>query len=426
MITLAIVLLLLAIAAYAYWVFLLTIYPEPIAEDEVHVIGLPDLWKIRVYRRQPAGGEGEPVLLVHGAGANRFDFQFPRGASLVDTLVEAGYDCWMVELRGQRSSEPPFGRSRNDPTMDDYLLIDLPAVVDYIRNHVDYDRIHWIGHSMGGMLFYAFDLTYGGEALRSATTICSPPGFQGTHLRVPRALLALAALPGNLCEVIGRAATPLAARIKLRHYMLPINWANMHPKMGSAEYFNLLSLSSVGVLRDLARYATSRRWVMDRGELDIDAQLDAIETPLLAIYCAGDPLVPSQRAETFFETLQNPDKRMLTLGKRFGHSADYNHIDVVFGRNSEREVFLPIVEWLTAHPIDRYEYDAAAAAATDDLPAQDEPGKSSARRKPPTHRPSTASRPLAKKKPTTRRAPGTRKKKTAETEGSEPSISEPS
>ncbi len=341
----------LALLAYGYWVVLLTRYPEPIEEDEIYVVTTPDLWKIRLYRKRPAGGEGEPVLLCHSAGSNRFNFQFPRGASLMTTLVEAGYDCWMVELRGYRSSEPPFGRTRNDPEFDDYLLQDLPAVVDFIRNATGYGKIHWVGHSMGGMLLYAFDLTYGAEALASGTTLGAPPGFQGVNFRYPAVTLAMLRSSRALVEAVARAGSPLLKFSKPRFGVLPINWENVHPRMDTAAFFHLLEITPPHVAHDLATIAATKNWIMDRGAVDVAGRLDALETPLFAIFGANDSFIPTSRAEAFFEAISNPDKRLLVLGKRYGHAADYNHVDLTMSRAGRKEVFEPIVAWIAAHPI---------------------------------------------------------------------------
>jgi hypothetical protein len=40
---------------------------------------------------------------------------------------------------------------------------------------------------------------------------------------------------------------------------------------------------------------------------------------------------------------------MIYLSRATGSSANYNHIDLAFAREGEREVFAPILEWLQAH-----------------------------------------------------------------------------
>ena len=113
------------------------------------MVRTPDLWRVRLCRYRPRKGEGEPVFLCHSLLANQFNFTLPRGASLVDVLAESGYDCWVIDLRGARSSIPPFGRKRSQPTLDDYLLRDIPSALDFICRATGYRQVHWVGHSMG-------------------------------------------------------------------------------------------------------------------------------------------------------------------------------------------------------------------------------------------------------------------------------------
>jgi len=67
---------------------------------------------------------------------------------------------WIIELRGH-------GRSRQhsavlyDWTCEDYIDKDLPAAIDYIRRHHGCDQLHFIGHSMGGMLGLCYCIKVG-------------------------------------------------------------------------------------------------------------------------------------------------------------------------------------------------------------------------------------------------------------------------
>jgi pimeloyl-ACP methyl ester carboxylesterase len=108
-------------------------------------------------KRKP--GNGTPVIFVHGVAVNadlwdipdihteRFTFQ-----SLPTLLQGAGYDIWIVNLRGHGAphmlSTPPDGQS--DWTLDHFIAYDLPAVVDHVRSTTR--RRPWIiGNSMGAM-----------------------------------------------------------------------------------------------------------------------------------------------------------------------------------------------------------------------------------------------------------------------------------
>jgi pimeloyl-ACP methyl ester carboxylesterase len=318
--------------------------------DEIYAVSTPDNWKLRIFRHKPKHGAGEPVLLVPGISANHYEFEFPRGASMVDTLTQAGYDCWILDPRGRRSSTPPFGKHNTPVTFDDHLIHDLPAAVDFVRAATRYENVHYIGHSLGGMLLYAYDAAYGRDNIASAVTIGSPLGFEHVTYRSPRGLFLVMKAARPVVEFFVRAAAPLWSKLKIRSRLLPINWSNLHPAVGGRETYHILEVPPLRLVQDLDRIARDKVWRMHGEQVDVVEGLRELDVPLFAVYGTQDPFTPRIAYETFFEQLDSDDKRILVLSKENDHSADYNHIDLVLGRNSREELFEPIVEWLRAHP----------------------------------------------------------------------------
>src|SRR5437762_3069804 len=81
--------------------------------DEIHFATTPDGWRIALYRYRPGDRPGDhpgngagrpvaadPVLLIPGIGANRYNFDLNDQSSLARTLQARGYDTWVVEPRG--------------------------------------------------------------------------------------------------------------------------------------------------------------------------------------------------------------------------------------------------------------------------------------------------------------------------------------
>lgn len=345
------VLIALAAAAYAYWQFLLMKYPEPVVAGEVHTVKTADLWRIKLFRRSPEKGGGEPVLLCHGAFGNHFNFCMPAGESLVDTLVEHGYDCWLIDLRGCRNAVAPFGRTKSEPTTDDHLLCDLPAALDYIRRATGYARVHWIGHSMGGMLLYAYDQVFGTDRLASGVTLGSPIGFEGVPYHGQRWLLPFFKYGRPLVSVLLRAMVPVLVTFRPKSTVFPVNWDNVNPKIDGSFFFHGLDVLSPRVADELDSWASRKVWRVKNDEVDMIKGLSHLRVPLMAVYGVLDPLVPLERAKRFVKKLANRDKRLLVLSKADGCAADYSHVDLVFGRNGREEVYEPIVAWLGNHPI---------------------------------------------------------------------------
>lgn len=340
---------------FLYWMLLRSMYTERINTEEVYWFNTPDLWKIRVCRYRKGRSSGEPVLLCHGAGSNMHNFRYPEGESLIDYLVECGYDCWAVDMRGCRSSKPPFGRRHSDARVDDYLLKDLPTVIDEVLRISGHTKIHWIGHSLGGFLLYAYALEYGTEQIASGITLGAPIGFEGTRIWAPDFLTRfLARHPGFVSRLI-RAYAPLGKALHLPLGLFPVNLRNVHPKVTAEHFFNMLDNILPDIFGTLAVWARRKTLTLKRGELDVKEGLKTLRFPLLAFFAPKDPFVSVEYAWGFIQQLPHEDKEMIVLSKENGCEYDYNHVEMPFSRNARREVFAHIGRWLAVHPLRKRE-----------------------------------------------------------------------
>ena len=82
-------------------------------------------------------GEGPPLYMVHGIGSRKVTWD-----GLLPTL-EPHFTCVRFDLRGHGDSPvPPV------PYTLDQLVDDLEG----LRHRLGHDRIHVVGHSLGGMI----------------------------------------------------------------------------------------------------------------------------------------------------------------------------------------------------------------------------------------------------------------------------------
>lgn len=336
--------------AIAYWTLLTALYPERLRTKEIYTVVTGDLWKLRLCRYRKGRAAGEPVLLVHGSQANHHNFTSPAGGCLIDYLVERGYDCWAIDLRGCRSSTPPFGRSAHDVTMDEYLLYDMPATLEHIAKTTGFARVHWIGHSMGGMLLYAYAQKFGDAQIASGTTLGAPIGFDGVNKQVPADLAPLLRHGRSFVGAWVRGIIPFCVLLGYSGPLFPINFRNRPAKMGTAHFFNMIEDPLPKVLGELGFCLNRKIWRMDNDQLDVKAGLATLKFPLLAIYGNRDPFIPIEQARAFMGRLATEDKQLLVCSKECGCKFDYDHCDLAFGAEGAKEVFEPIARWIAAHP----------------------------------------------------------------------------
>ena len=336
----------------AYW-FAITrlLFEQPLA-DEVHTVTTKDGWKIKLFRyRQREGEGGEPVFICHGFAANHWNFALPNRNGLIDALAERGFDCWVVDLRGNRTSVPPAGMSRHEATFDDYVLNDLPAALAFIREQTKQSKVHWVGHSMGGLLLYAYEAVHGSDELASGTTLGAPPGFKGVVVSRHKRLLSFVRRYPAVAEAYLRALAPLLPLFKPRTALLPINWDNVHEDVGARAFYNLVELPPPSVAETIMDAAVFQFLGVKENSVDVLAKLKGLRTPLLVIHGVLDPIATVENVRTFFDRLPSSDKRRLELSRANGHSADYDHVDLAFAVNGLEEVYAPIAEWIEAHRV---------------------------------------------------------------------------
>ncbi len=105
--------------------------PPAMTPDTIVTYATSDGWEMDL-RRYPGPEGAPPVLLVHGMGANHYNWDYAPEISLAHHLQAAGWDVWIPALRGDPGSVPPEKRADQAFTFDDYARLDLPAAVDRV------------------------------------------------------------------------------------------------------------------------------------------------------------------------------------------------------------------------------------------------------------------------------------------------------
>ncbi len=208
-------------------------------------------------------GAGEPVLLVHGFAVNA-DLNWRRPGII--KALSAGYRVITMDLRGHgRSGKPPLGRYGMA------LVHDIARLLD----HLDIERVHLVGYSLGGFVALKCAATYP-DRLLSVAALGSgwEPLGQGSSV-----FESLSALADEL--EAGRGIGPLANHLgagRQRPGLLHRSWV----KVLTSAFNDKQAL--VGVIRGLP-------------DLGMTAdELRALQVPLCSVVGSKDPLVDGVRA----------------------------------------------------------------------------------------------------------------------------------
>lgn len=298
-------------------------------------------------------GPGQPVIVVHGLSSNHHSWDLAPGRSLAETLVAAGLDVWLLDLRGHGHAER-LADGRRQPggwTVDTYGLVDVPAAVDAVLAATGAERLAYVGHSMGGMVgaIYAGSRSARASRLSSMVVVGSPLDFADADALTDAALWLM------------RASAPVSVRV-------PSPWASrVHGRVGrdggaidallftdisepyrSLAYERVVSPIVRGELRQLGRAGPAGAFVDAEGSRSwLDASR-AIEVPILALAGKADRVAPPSSVLPWAEGVG--ERVFVVAGRDTGFAADYGHLDLAFGDHAAQEIYPRIAAWILDHP----------------------------------------------------------------------------
>ncbi|HEX7890771.1 MAG TPA: alpha/beta fold hydrolase [Ramlibacter sp.] len=143
-----------------------------LAVDEFHVPSKTAGIELFVRNKRVKGAETFPshriVLFVHGVtfpSESTFDLSLD-GQSWMDYIARAGYDVYLVDVRGYGGSTRPPAMSeppdRNPPVATLAEAVDdVDSAVDFILRRRNVERIHLIGWSWGTVIMGRYAATHG-------------------------------------------------------------------------------------------------------------------------------------------------------------------------------------------------------------------------------------------------------------------------
>ncbi len=235
------------------------------------------------FRRVGRRGAGTPVLLVHGIGSS-----LDTWGEVPERLAAAGEHVIAVDL-------PGHGESSRAP--GDYSLGALASTLRDLLDHLGVDRVHLVGHSLGGGVSLQFDYQFPGRV--EAMVLESSGGLGEEAFTGLRA----AALPGSEL-VIGWAINERTLR--------GASWVGQQLGRVGIEPHALSprALETVSWLgepdRRTAFLATLRSVVSPRGQrVSALDKLHMIEgSRVLIVWGDRDPMIPIAHGRAAHELMQ--------------------------------------------------------------------------------------------------------------------------
>jgi len=289
------------------------------------------------------------VLVVHGISSNHHCWDLAADRSLAVALVEQGYDAWLLDLRGHGDAlVDAEGRpQRSGWNMDDYGRYDVPAAIDFVREATGYDKVGYVGHSMGGMVAAVYIALHGDEALSALVAVASPVDFSD-----PDPLLTLGGASMLAGTLLPRMQTPMMADLAAHLHKVPFKVDellfapdNMATAARQEMYRQVVSPLSRGELAQFSTMLEQGSFRSEDGAIDYLASLSGLHVPLLVIAGRADRIAPPDRVRPWVEVAGSAEKRFVVAGKVNGFHHDYGHLDLPVGDDARDEIYPLITGW---------------------------------------------------------------------------------
>jgi len=312
-----------------------------------------DGWALAVHHRPGAPRRfREPVLLCHGLAANRYTFDFDPPYSLAHALSAAGFECFTVEWRGTgKSSWPPPGHRWWDYSVDDHIQRDAPAALRLALERSGADRAFWVGHSLGGLIGYAFAEAGGGAHLAGLAALGSPVSFESDPiLRRAIRIGSAAAWPFGLRErLMSLTLAPFLGRLALPLTDVVVNPEHIAPGVLRKVDARVISSMGRGVLLQLRDWVENDAFRSRDGKVDYRTELRRVRVPLLVMGGSRDRLAPPSALRMQHDLAGSEEKTLVIFGRDRGDRFDYGHGDLLYGTGAPLEIHPLLSRWLSEH-----------------------------------------------------------------------------
>ena len=317
-----------------------------------------DGWALALHHFAPRRKQRRhPVLMVHGLGANRFNFDLDERYSFARAARQRGFDVYVLELRGAGLSRAPDGRDRLHFQwgFGDYAERDMPTAISRVLEHTGAPALHGVGHSMGGMLFYCIGVHAPSE-LRSIASLGAPLIGQlhlGPHERRLLQLLANGLSPAATLtsraqqrlplRLLGAASRFIPLSTQLAGGLL-LNVANCEAEVVVRMAREGIVDIPLKLISEITVHATQTGRVS--GPYAFEDQLHGIRVPIMAVGGSVDRVAPPPSVAAAVARLASSDVRYRQMGTRHGDRTDYGHVDLLVGRHAPEEVYPLLLDFL--------------------------------------------------------------------------------
>lgn len=324
------------------------------AQAELHRAKTADGWELALVRYRPVGAPtGRPVILVPGISANARNMDLDDEHSLARWFAAHGREAWTVSLRSAGDSDGADTDVGRNPGFgfDAYWEQDLPAVIAEVTRVTGADSVDYVGHSLGGMVAYAY-LSQGGRGIHAAATLGSPSrldlgtGFEGLLVAGGKLLPNRWMIPSS---VGAHLAIPFQGVVDNGPFQT-FFYSAENTTLESWKRLMAYGTANVSgaVAAQLVSVISAGAFTCADGTHDFRKDLGKVTTPVLVVAARLDRVALTPAVYDAYRALGGP-KQWLLISRANGAVAEYGHMDLVIGERAPTEVWTPVLEFFNRH-----------------------------------------------------------------------------
>lgn len=244
----------------------------------------------------------------------------------------------------------PFDIAKLGWTIDDHIYKDVPAIIDLVKDESGFDKIYWIGHSMGGIIMFGYLETKdqrdiaGFIPLGSMMVIPQPLTPHLQRIADQKPLLTASLLINT--TVASQLRNFTFGTVKHPIEDLLFERENMHDEIVIRFFRACIDDTSAGVVTQFSDSIRKGNILSYDGRYNYTKNMKRINVPMLIMGGSRDGFVDAEALKDSYDMVSSRDKTVVIASKANGYSTDYGHCDLILGKDSEKEVYPVILNWL--------------------------------------------------------------------------------
>ncbi|MFT3975846.1 MAG: alpha/beta fold hydrolase [Sphingomonas bacterium] len=285
-----------------------------------------------------------PVLLVMATTNRGFIFDMVPGQSLVEFLLKAGFDVFMLEWEAPRSHERGL-------TLENYVNDFVGGAMERVKVETGEPDVSVVGYCFGGVLSLLYSSLHPDEGLANLVTFTTPIDFSKMEMfsawsdqryfDVDRLVEAFGNVPGDMLYSSFDMLRP-AARAASNFRLYDNLWDEEYVK--SFRMFERWNTDTLPLAGEYFRQTTKMLMWENRlfnGTMEVGGRavdFGTIKVPFLHIAAEHDHIVPREASAPLIGMVGSEDRQEIMLKG--------GHVSLVAGGNAIKRMWPALTNWL--------------------------------------------------------------------------------